>query len=133
MPFAATPSQEAMLGRSSLWSRRSAPTGRVGYQLGSGVGKSLPVGKLDVYIKCGAETGRIGNLEDNVVSDIPQRGSGAKERCWCFSQLQGTDEQRLRSEPGLDLDAELLIQGHNAATVRVWRGLGVGQLHLRTP
>lgn len=92
MPYAAIPSQVAMLGASSLWFRRSAPRGRVAHQSDSGAGKSLPVGKLDVYKKYGAEKGKIGDLEDNVIS-----------RCRCFSQLQEAEEQRLRLEPGLDL------------------------------
>lgn len=43
------------------------------------VGRSLPVGKLDVYKKCGSEKGMIGDLEDNVFSLTSTRaGPGAK-------------------------------------------------------
>lgn len=64
-------------------------------------------------------------------------GPGAKERCRCFSQLQGAEEQRLWFEPGLDLgwvDAEFWIQGGWGDCLSLAEGKGVGELRSpRTP
>lgn len=48
------------------------------------VGRSLSVGKLDVYKKRGSEKGMIGDLEDNVVSDIHQSWTRSQGKMQVF-------------------------------------------------
>lgn len=36
----------------------------------------MPVGKLDMYMKCGAEKGKTGDLEDNDIHQSRSRSQG---------------------------------------------------------